>query len=58
MKVHEPPASTTCAAGFAPGKLLVQQWSWVGDAARDKQAIEEELGRFEKFQLAPAEDGE
>ncbi|MGN6468889.1 MAG: winged helix-turn-helix domain-containing protein [Rhizobiaceae bacterium] len=45
-------------ADRAAGKLLVQQWSWVGDAARDKQAIEEELGRFEKFQLAPTEDGE
>ena len=41
-------------------KLLVQQWSWVGDAARRgkggarkelKRRIEEELHRFERFQL-------
>ncbi len=38
-------------------KLLVQQWSWVGTgkqrAARKdlKRRIEEELGRFERFQL-------
>ena len=38
-------------------KLLMQKWTWVGDgkkqAARKelKRSIEEELGRFEKFQL-------
>jgi uncharacterized protein len=38
-------------------KLLMQKWTWVGDgrkqAARKglKRGIEEELGRFEKFQL-------
>jgi uncharacterized protein YcaQ len=38
-------------------KLLVQQWSWVGAGAprrarRDlKRRIEEELHRFERFQL-------
>ena len=33
--------------------LRVQQWTWVGsgEAARHKVAIEEELGRFERFQL-------
>jgi uncharacterized protein YcaQ len=37
----------------AAGKLLVQQWSWVGsgEAGRHKEAIEEELERFERFQL-------
>jgi len=39
-------------------KLLVQKWSWVGNAARRgarkdlKRRIEEELDRFERFQLA------
>jgi uncharacterized protein len=35
-------------------KLLVQQWTWVGKgrARRHKKLIEEELHRFEKFQLA------
>jgi uncharacterized protein YcaQ len=36
-------------------KLLVQQWSWVGNPKRGrkqlKQRIEEELHRFEEFQL-------
>jgi hypothetical protein len=40
------------------GRLLVQKWSWVGDAAPRgarkelKRRIEEELHRFERFQLA------
>ncbi len=39
-------------------KLLVQKWSWVGEGAKRgarqtlKQRIEEELHRFERFQLA------
>jgi uncharacterized protein YcaQ len=39
-------------------KLLVQKWSWLGDGARKgarkdlKRRIEEELHRFERFQLA------
>jgi uncharacterized protein YcaQ len=39
-------------------KLLVQKWSWVGNGARRsgrkdlKRRIEEELHRFERFQLA------
>lgn len=38
----------------AAGKVLIQQWNWVGggDAAAHKPAIEEALGRFEAFQLA------
>lgn len=38
-------------------KVLMQKWSWVGDGARKaprkewKRRIEEELGRFERFQL-------
>jgi uncharacterized protein YcaQ len=38
-------------------KLLVQKWSWVGNGAKNarkalKRRIEEELHRFERFQLA------
>ena len=35
-------------------KLLIQQWTWVGtgEEARHKRLIEEELERFERFQLA------
>jgi len=38
----------------AAGRLLIQAWHWVGkgDAARHKAAIEDELARFERFQLA------
>jgi uncharacterized protein YcaQ len=37
----------------AAGKLLVQAWHWVGsgNAREHKQQVEEELGRFERFQL-------
>jgi uncharacterized protein YcaQ len=37
----------------ANGKLLIQKWTWVGNgsARAHKRAIEEELGRFEAFQL-------
>jgi uncharacterized protein YcaQ len=40
-------------ADRAVGKLLVQQWNWVGsgEGGRHKQAIEAELERFERFQL-------
>jgi uncharacterized protein YcaQ len=36
------------------GKLLMQKWTWVGRGTprRHKRRIEEELGRFERFQLA------
>jgi len=36
------------------GELLIQKWTWLGkgSAARHKGAIEAELGRFERFQLA------
>lgn len=39
----------------ASGKLLVQQWTWIeGAESRSlKRRIEEELDRFERFQLAP-----
>jgi uncharacterized protein YcaQ len=35
-------------------KLLVQRWTWIGRGSprSHKRAIEEELGRFERFQLA------
>ncbi|HEY0854733.1 MAG TPA: crosslink repair DNA glycosylase YcaQ family protein [Devosia sp.] len=37
----------------AAGKMLIQAWHWVGvgSAKLHKAAIEEELGRFERFQL-------
>ena len=37
------------------GKLLLQKWTWIGKGPRraDKAKIEEELDRFERFQLAP-----
>jgi uncharacterized protein YcaQ len=36
------------------GKILIQQWTWVGDGspALHQAAIEEALQRFERFQLA------
>jgi uncharacterized protein YcaQ len=36
------------------GKLLVQQWTWIGNGSRRerKRRIEEALHRFERFQLA------
>lgn len=37
------------------GKLLIQKWNWVGKRSKaDRQRIEEELGRFEAFQLGSA----
>jgi uncharacterized protein len=37
----------------AAGRLLIQNWAWVGggNAAAHKPAIEDELARFERFQL-------
>jgi uncharacterized protein YcaQ len=37
-------------------RLRIQQWTWIGNAARRerKRRIEEALERFERFQLAPA----
>ncbi len=37
----------------ANGKLLIQQWTWIGNgtARRHKKPIEEALDRFERFQL-------
>jgi uncharacterized protein len=41
------------------GELLIQKWTWVGkgSARSHKRLIEEELGRFERFQLANAQVG-
>jgi uncharacterized protein YcaQ len=41
----------------AAGKVLIQAWHWVGNgnAAEHKAMLEEELGRFERFQLANGE---
>ena len=37
------------------GKLLIQQWTWIGrNSRRHKRRIEEALQRFERFQLAYA----
>ena len=37
-------------------KLLVQKWTWIGKGVRStKRRIEEELHRFEEFQLAATE---
>ncbi|TCR66989.1 crosslink repair DNA glycosylase YcaQ family protein [Bosea sp. BK604] len=37
----------------AAGKLLIQQWTWIKPETQElKRQIEEELGRFERFQLA------
>lgn len=39
-------------ADRAEGRLLVQQWSWIGEPRDgDKAVIEEALGRFEAFQF-------
>ena len=40
------------------GKLLMQKWTWVGGKAqrRHKPAIEDELHRFERFQITRPED--
>jgi uncharacterized protein YcaQ len=37
----------------AAGKVLIQAWHWIGagEAGRHRQAIEEELDRFTRFQL-------
>ncbi len=46
-------AALDLKADRAKGKLLVQKWTWVGSGAprRHKRRIEEELHRFEQFQL-------
>jgi len=38
----------------AAGKVLMQQWTWIGRGPRRalKMRIEEALDRFERFQLA------
>lgn len=37
----------------AAGKLLIQQWTWIKPETPElRRQIEEELGRFERFQLA------
>jgi hypothetical protein len=42
-----------CKTDRAAGRLLIQQWSWVGAGPQegDRQLIEQELERFERFQL-------
>ena len=46
-------AAIDLKADRAKRELLVQKWTWVGDGSdADRPAIEEALGRFERFQLA------
>jgi uncharacterized protein YcaQ len=42
------------------GKVLIQKWTWLngGERAGHKALIEAELGRFERFQLAPSREME
>ena len=45
-------AALDCKTDRAAKTLLVQQWSWIGDApAGAKRRIDEALHRFEAFQL-------
>lgn len=46
-------AVVDCKADRERGKLLIQQWTWVADGARQglRQRIEEALGPFERFQV-------
>jgi len=53
-------AAIDLKADRAQQKLLIQQWTWLGKAAkRHKKRIDEELERFERFQVKqePARDG-
>jgi len=37
----------------AAGKVLIQAWHWIGaEGPERKHLIEDEIGRFERFQLA------
>lgn len=42
------------------GELQIKKWNWIGDerSRAVKRSIDEELHRFEKFQLSGAADGE
>ena len=45
-------AAIDLKADRARGVLQIQQWTWIGKGAkRHKRRIEEELGRFERFQF-------
>lgn len=35
----------------AAGRLLVRQWTWLGESGRHKVAVDEALHRFERFQF-------
>ncbi|MCB1463016.1 MAG: YcaQ family DNA glycosylase [Nitratireductor sp.] len=47
-------AAIDCKTDRQAGKLLIQQWTWIGrgEKAEHGPAIDEALHRFEKFQLA------
>ena len=46
-------AAIDLKTGRKQGKLLLQQWTWVGGGSpRFHKRIEEALHRFERFQLA------
>jgi hypothetical protein len=52
-------AALDLKADRVEGRLQVQQWTWVGGASAraHKAPVEEELHRFEAFQLGPAKPG-
>jgi uncharacterized protein YcaQ len=52
-------AALDLKADRVEGRLQVQQWTWVGGASAraHKARVEEELHRFEAFQLGPAKPG-
>jgi hypothetical protein len=47
-------AAIDLKADRAQEKLLIQQWTWLGDdSRRHKSRIDAELDRFERFQVKP-----
>ena len=52
-------AAIDLKADRAQQKLLVQQWTWIGSGTprRHQRLIEDELHRFERFQLAGRQEG-
>jgi uncharacterized protein YcaQ len=51
-------AAIDTKADRAAGRLLIRRWTWVGegDPAEHQAAVDEALGRFERFQLAAGRD--
>jgi uncharacterized protein len=44
-------AAIDLKADRAAGRLMIQQWTWLDEAAGDRERIDEALGRFEAFQF-------